>query len=246
MTVKPDQKSDQAAGLRKPTAEPPPPSTPPSPLPTPGGSHMSESSDIPAPSSDYNYVPDEIILYGVRLNRRRADGYINMEANPRFLTRVPQPPRPDDPGDPGFLGALTLRLTLFRGDDPLDDEHVVIAAIYGYAYEGHCYRFDKPRVFLFEHEKIRDDNGTLLDDEDAQGCGFGGFQPSSGRDVRSYKMWRIRAKTDILELNTTRDEASAIVLENNLPGRRAPNTYEGNMRLAHRGGRLTNSGPGST
>ena len=195
---------------------------------------MSESSDVPAPSSDYNYVPDEIILYGVRLNRGRADGYINMEANPRFLT-----------AGNVMLGALTLRLSLFRGDDPLDDEHVVIAAIYGYAYEGHCYRFDKPRVFLFEHEKVRDDNGTLLDDEDAQGCGFGGFQPSSGRDVPPYKMWRIRAKTDILELNTTRDEASAIVLENNLPGRRAPNTYDGNMRLAHRGGRLTGGGQGS-
>jgi hypothetical protein len=201
---------------------------------------MSGSSDVPAPSSDYNYVPDEIILYGVRLNHGRADGYINIEENPRFLARVP------GPNDAGFLGALTLRLSLFRGNGPpLDDEHVVIAAIYGYAYEGHCYRFDKPRVFLFEHEKIRDNDGTLLDDENAQGCGFGGFEPSTGRDVPSYKMWRIRAQTNLLELNTAKDDASALILENNLPGRRAPNTYEGNMRLAHRGGRLTGGGQGS-
>ena len=112
----------------------------------------------------------------------------------------------------------------------------MIAAIYGYAYEGHCVRFYKPRVFLFEYE-------NFAHDEEAQGCGFGGFidnNETKNREPKNpYKMWRIRAKTDILELNTTRDEASAIVLENNLPGRRAPNTYDGNMRLAHRGGRLT-------
>ena len=52
-------------------------------------------------------------------------------------------------------------------------------------------------------------------------------------------MWRIRAATELLELATTYDTAQALILDANLPGRRAPNTYSVTMQMAHRGGRLT-------
>ena len=87
-----------------------------------------------------------------------------------------------------------------------------------------CYRLDKPRVLAFEHPGP----GTA-----AIGCGF---------DGKGYKMWRVKSFRRVIELNTFVDTFEKVLLESNLPGRRAPNTYRSDMQLAHRGGRLT--GPG--
>jgi hypothetical protein len=59
-------------------------------------------------------------------------------------------------------------------------------------------------------------------------------------------MWRVSATQDeVLEIETSFDFLSKIVLERNLPGKRSPNTYAANAKpvtaLAHRGGRLTDS-----
>jgi hypothetical protein len=100
-----------------------------------------------------------------------------------------------------------------------------IAAAYGYAYEGHCYRFDRPRVLAFQGR----------DGVNAKGCGY---------DIPAnlgYKMWRIKSNKRIIELTVAVDNAEKIILEANLPGRRPPNTYSAHMQLAHRGGRLTNT-----
>ena len=63
------------------------------------------------------------------------------------------------------------------------------------------------------------------------GCGF--------KEELGYRMWRLRALDQALELTATYDTLQKLALEASLPGRRAPNTYEANMQLAHRGGRLT-------
>ncbi|WP_046861572.1 hypothetical protein [Microvirga massiliensis] len=193
---------------------------------------MTTSDNVPAPASEFNFVPDEIILYGVLLNGDK-NGYKKDTAAEYsgFINLADSEPFAVPPGN-ALQGVLSLRLTLFRGDKPLDNTKAVIAAIYGYAFEGGCYRFDRPRVFLFERM------GASQEDKDAQGCGFEGFNPP-------YKMWRIRSGTNLLELNTSAGAAQQLVLEANLPGRRAPNTYEGNMRLAHRGGRLNGGGSGA-
>jgi hypothetical protein len=178
-----------------------------------GGIAMTSDCCLPAPPTAGAYAPDEIFIYGTRLNRTDAGGAI----------QVPHP----SPAE-----KLTVRFQLFRQtgvDDKLYDDKHVFALSLGYAFEGHCYRFDRPRILLII--------GDFFENE-ARGCGFDAM-PSS---AAGYRMWRVRSKTMILELNVNADFADAIVLESNLPGRRAPNTYEGQMQMAHRGGRLTNTG----
>jgi hypothetical protein len=108
---------------------------------------------------------------------------------------------------------------LFTGDKA--QPRFQIVAAYGYAFEGHCYRFDRPRILAFAGP-----NGT----PNAVGCGYDGL---------GYTLWRVKFSQRIIELTATVDEVAKTVLEANLPGRRPPNTYSANMMLAHRGGRLT-------
>jgi hypothetical protein len=172
---------------------------------------MDDCCDIPAPQPTRRYFPDEIILYGVPLDA----GTTPRSALISFAQYM-------------------LSLQVLSGTAPVGASTVAIAVIYGYSYEGHCYRFDKPRLMVFEASPLP-----------ASGCGF---EPttSSGTPpvtVPGYYMWSLYSKNQIiLELNATVDEAETIVLTNNLPGRRSPNTFSASMQLAHRGGRLTNGG----
>jgi hypothetical protein len=117
---------------------------------------------------------------------------------------------------------LRISVTPPTGGDDLDSFAVVVA--YGYAFEGHCYRLDKPKLIVFSPNTA---------DSPASGCGFD----------EHYSMWTITTKTELLELSTTVDQAEEIVLAANLPGRRSPNTYGNDMLLAHRGGRLNRGNP---
>jgi hypothetical protein len=98
----------------------------------------------------------------------------------------------------------------------------VAIAAYGYAYEGHCYRFEKTKIMVFVGGDGKPANG---------GCGFSG----------EYKMWRLQPNARIVELSTLAGTVQEVILDAGLPGRRAPATYRGEMQLVHRGGRLTTS-----
>ena len=171
--------------------------------------------NVPAPATTGTYVPDEIILYGVKLNRRHD--YANFFA--------------------GDLYRLRVHLHDDQGQALSNSRYSAVLA-YGYAFEGRCYRFDKVRTFLV----------TGHPDEDPVGCGFD-LEPRPNERVEPgtnpspnpspvYRMWRIRAADELLELTTGLDSAQKLVLDANLPGRRAPNTYSVDMQMAHRGGRL--------
>jgi hypothetical protein len=164
------------------------------------------SDDIPAPTNSNRYLPDQIILYGVKINRRDPEARI-----------------------PLFENANTLFLEVRNNDTgvTLGIDEIAMAVIYGYAYEGHCYRLDRPKLMIFEY-----DGG----ESEANGCGF--FGPD-------YRMWRISKKKKLLELNTNLDTAEVLILDANLPGNRAPNTYGNSVALAHRGGRISRGGGGS-
>jgi hypothetical protein len=170
------------------------------------------SDDIPAPLSPRNYSPDQITLYGVRLNLEAAEKAMNRTANLPF-------------------GDNILRLAVVptpQSDTPIHPEKIAIAAVYGYAFEGQCYRNDKPKLLVFRPE---------LPETPAMGCGFEG---------PGYLMWEVTKKTPIMELTTSTDLAEEIVLNANIPGNRSPNTYGNSFMLAHRGGRLNRGGRGQS
>lgn len=126
----------------------------------------------------------------------------------------------------GFLGLFDP-----RRDKPKRVPDFTIVAAYGYAYEGHCYRFDKPRLIGFEargKDKM----------PDPIGCGFDPPSPPVAGH-KWYEAWRLRSNERIIELGASVGRVEELVLDANRPGRRPPNTYASEMQLAHRGGRLT-------
>jgi len=175
---------------------------------------MSNCCDIPVAGNSIRFLPDEILVYGLKLNAAV--------------------PTPQDYGKIDFgewIPPLVLKLFVEKNSTQLSYNQVAIAAAYGYAFEGHCYRFDRFKVLVFEYTGV----GLV-----PVGCGFD--PPANPPPVyRRYSMWNIRGDTRILELTMNVGDARSIVLEANLPGKRAPNTYSA-LALAHRGGKLV--GPG--
>ena len=161
------------------------------------------SDDIPAAPDPRRYWPDQITLYGVTLN----------PATTAKMANLP------------FEGHLVrIAVVPIGSDDPVDPRLMAIAAIYGYAFEGQCYRYDKPKLLVFR---------PGVSETPAIGCGF---------ENLGYSMWQITKKTPIMELATSTDLAEEIVLNSNLPVNRNPNTYGNSFNLAHRGGRLNRGG----
>jgi len=157
---------------------------------------MADRDDVPAPATD-RYEADALILYGVKLNER--SDYARLDVGEGYRT--------------------DLRVQLYHGNDAKKAGEYSLILAYGYAFEGHCYRFDSTRIFL-----VTDDAP-----KEAVGCGFDGL---------GYKMWRIRASTELLEIASNFGDARAIILDANLPGKRSPSSYAITLRMAHRDGRF--------
>ncbi|QRM53250.1 hypothetical protein [Sinorhizobium sp. BG8] len=161
---------------------------------------------VPAPPMKPVYHPDSIILYGVKLNSDTDYATFSV----------------------GNVPNTGLRVQLFTGNQGQSAaEHSIVLA-YGYAFEGHCYRFDTPRTFIVF-------SGF---DYDAVGCGFD--SPAAlPAFLMPYRMWYVRSSDELLELSPNFGDAKALILDANLPGKRSPASYAINMSMAHRGGRLT-------
>jgi hypothetical protein len=178
---------------------------------------MSDCNDIPAPQAPPTYAPDDVVIYGVKLN------------SPAFPFGEVKASASQTPAGERTVMRLQLWSEPAPGADArvLESDECSIVVAYGYSYEGHCYRFDRPRLFLVK----------VQTDSEAVGCGFDAVAGPSG--TTPYRMWRVRSDQPLLEVQTTLDTVQAIVLDANLPGKRAPNTYANDMQMAHRGGRLT-------
>jgi hypothetical protein len=169
---------------------------------------------VPAPPRPGIHYSDALILYGAKLNENDDYGRINI----------------------GQGGNTELRLQLYNGAQPLTVQDYSIVLAYGYGFEGHCYRLDSTRVFIV----------TGPPDEDPIGCGFD--PPAAAAAVPAapappvgprFRMWRIRAATELIEITTSFGDVKTLILDANLPGRRSPTSYAINQSMAHRDGRLT-------
>jgi hypothetical protein len=189
---------------------------------------MSECCDLPKASGEF--ISGEIILFGIHLSepapknpaRKKERDVLKEDKDGKTKPNTSVKERY---GTLNFGGTKELRIATYEVDAnseflPSSSKFAFISA-FGYAFEGHCYRFDKPKIFVVPSTEAP---------ETAQGCGF---------DNMGYSMWRLRALDQALELTATYDTLQKLALEASMPGRRAPNTYEANMQLAHRGGRLT-------
>jgi hypothetical protein len=166
------------------------------------------SEDIPAPPKVEDFYPDQIVIYGIKLN---ASG-----------TSIELP-----------FADKRLKLEVYKNNEAnelLDHNKIAMVVAYGYGFEGHCYRLDRPKLFVFELIRKNISEGP------AKGCGFDGLD---------YMMWRISSKRVLLEFSMSVDLAEMLILEANLPGNQVPNTYGNKMQLAHRGGRLNRGGASS-
>ena len=216
---------------------------------------MSDFCSQPFPNHPYS--PRAVILYGIRI----SDDPVGFAERQRLArTQAAAPKRPSREGEKEELkhenheepsheeepqiklfrfGALQANLALkitvtphggiAAGASPFLDYR--IGSIYGYAFEGHCYKFDRPKILIFKSEDK---------DLPASGCAFDTPRLIEKKMPNSqYFMWRVDRLDEAVEITTGFGFIDELVLQANLPGRRTPNTYSANMQVAHRGGRLT-------
>lgn len=94
-----------------------------------------------------------------------------------------------------------------------------IGIIYGYAYEGHCYKLPKPRIMVLPVEPCE----LIVGD-----CGY---DPDLG-----YAVWQIDKLERVVALDVRTDSLKTLLLDENMPGNRSPLAYAQAMNLApHRG-----------
>jgi hypothetical protein len=172
------------------------------------------SNDIPPAADPRSYVLDEIVLYGVQLNGVGSEASANIAID----------------HEPKTSEVLHLRLSVTRDHAPMPHTEFVIASVTAYAFEGHCYRLAKPKILLFRSDHP---------ERPARGCGFEEITGPLSEDT--YRMWRIRTKTPLVELGVSSSFADELILQATLPGARPPSTYSLDMELAHRSGRLSKS-----
>ncbi|WP_455918941.1 hypothetical protein [Ensifer canadensis] len=94
-----------------------------------------------------------------------------------------------------------------------------IGVIYGYAYEGHCYKLPKPQIMCLSERPTKIAKGDC-------GCDCG-FDPKFG-----YAVWSIDKLERAISLDIRADDLKTLVLDENLPGNRSPLAYAQTMALA--------------
>jgi hypothetical protein len=114
------------------------------------------------------------------------------------------------------LGTAILSLTKTSGP-------ASCGIIVAFSYEGRTYDLAKPKVMI-----IPATPGVIPKDD-------------SGFDTKgsSYAVWLVDKLDDCVEFEINQGDIEQIILESNVPGKRAPNMYAGRMMMGHRSGRLT-------
>lgn len=123
------------------------------------------------------------------------------------------------------LGTLVMTATLTKGLAARTGSTISCGVIVGYAYEGHTYDLPKPKIMILP---VRPEARIPGDD--------------SGYDAKqdeNYAVWLVDKLDECAEFEMNQGFVEQLVLDANLPGKRAPNMYVGRMMLGHRSGKLS-------
>ncbi|MDK1386923.1 hypothetical protein QN224_16050 [Sinorhizobium sp. 8-89] len=112
-----------------------------------------------------------------------------------------------------------------------------VGVIYGYAYEGHCYKLPKPQIMILPvspHKIVAAKCKCEREDEDEQehkhDCNCGcecGYSAKLG-----YVVWSVDKLEQAVALDVRSDDLKTLVLDENMPGNRSPLAYAQSMALA--------------
>ncbi|MCZ4092239.1 hypothetical protein [Sinorhizobium psoraleae] len=112
-----------------------------------------------------------------------------------------------------------------------------VGVIYGYAYEGHCYKLPKPQIMILPvspHKIVAAKCKCEREDEDEHerehDCSCGcecGYSAKLG-----YVVWSVDKLERAVALDVRSDDLKTLVLDENMPGNRSPLAYAQSMALA--------------
>jgi hypothetical protein len=121
------------------------------------------------------------------------------------------------------LGSVSISATITQKQARASGSTITCGIIVGYAYEGHTYDLPKPKIMIIPtlpESKIPHDD--------------------SGFDEKpDYAVWLVDKLDECVEFELNQGFVEQLILDANLPGKRAPNMYAGRMMMGHRSGRLT-------
>lgn len=122
-------------------------------------------------------------------------------------------------------------------DSGVSNGFASVGVIYGYAYEGHCYKLPKPKIMILPvppHKIIAAKCECKGDDDDEHqrehNCNCGcecGYSAKLG-----YVVWSVDKLERAVTLDIRSDDLKTLVLDENLPGNRSPLAYAQSMALA--------------
>jgi hypothetical protein len=123
------------------------------------------------------------------------------------------------------LGAVALTASISVQQAIKSDKIISCGIIVGYAYEGHTYDLPRPKIMIIptlpEAKMPKDDSGYDV------------------KESEDYAVWIVDKLDECVEFEMNQGFVEQLVLDANMPGKRAPNMYAGRMQLAHRSGRLS-------
>jgi len=96
---------------------------------------------------------------------------------------------------------------------------VSIGVIYGYAYEGHCYKLPKPRIMYLPVTATE-----IPGDDCGCDCGYS--------NALGYSVWSLDKLERVIALDVRSDDIKTLILDENLPGNRSPLAYAQTQSLA--------------
>ncbi len=123
------------------------------------------------------------------------------------------------------LGNVWISSTITRKQAIESKRIISCGIIVGYAYEGHTYDLPKPKIMILPtlpEAKIPPDDS--------------GFEK---KETEGYAVWLVDKLDECVEFELNQGFVEQLILDANMPGKRAPNMYAGRMMMGHRSGRLT-------